>query len=289
MDGRVKAWIQLRWKPLIRMRWVSEIIFPLKPQSAVKEGSVARRNRNEPFALFCSSTIRHTVKTKGSSLFFSSCLCICNISLSSSWDGRMGEWEDEGMEGEATKGCKLIRFLSLHAPLPVLLLSNPGGQRCGAQRLDSQTQWGNNWYKQHLAAETLSVSPSATFSPLSPVFFSQSLLSLIQKLFMQFSVSSFIRSFYQSFFWLFIFCLSLTILQLSLFLCYFSQTLFLFSSLLSSPSSTSSCLCFCLMFFCVSVPTFYQLDVNVLLSYAAVCFILWEGGLYKIKCKWFQT
>lgn len=73
------------------------------------------------------------------------------------------------MEGEATKGCKLIRFLSLHAPLAVLLLSNPGGQRCAAQRLDSQTQWGNNWYKQHLAAETLSVTPSDTFSPLSPV------------------------------------------------------------------------------------------------------------------------
>lgn len=53
------------------------------------------------------------------------------------------------MEGEVTKGCKLIRFLSLHAPLPVLLLSNPGGQRCAAQRLDRQTQWGNNWYKQH--------------------------------------------------------------------------------------------------------------------------------------------
>lgn len=70
------------------------------------------------------------------------------------------------MEGEATKGCKLIRFLSLHAPLPVLLLSNPGGQRCAAQRLDSQTQWGNNWYKQHLAAETLSVIQSDTFSPL---------------------------------------------------------------------------------------------------------------------------
>ena len=61
----------------------------------------------------------------------------------------LGRWEDEGMVGEATKGCKLIRFLSLHAPLPVLLLSNPGGQRCAAQRLDSQTQWGNNWYKRH--------------------------------------------------------------------------------------------------------------------------------------------
>lgn len=92
------------------------------------------------------------------------------------------------MEGEATKGCKLIRFLSLHAPLPVLLLSNPGGQRCAAQRLDSQTQWGNNWYKQHLAAETLSVIPSDTVSPLSPVSTRSSLksaFSLIQQLFIR--------------------------------------------------------------------------------------------------------
>lgn len=70
------------------------------------------------------------------------------------------------MEGEAMKGCKLIRFLSLHAPLPVLLLCNPCGQRCAAQRLDSQTQWGNNWYKQHLSAETLLVIPSDKVSPL---------------------------------------------------------------------------------------------------------------------------
>ncbi|MEQ2249716.1 hypothetical protein ILYODFUR_032133 [Ilyodon furcidens] len=62
---------------------------------------------------------------------------------------------------EATKGCQLIRFLSLRAPLPVLL-SNPGGQRC----LSSQTQWGNNWYKQHLTAETLSVIPN-DISPVS--------------------------------------------------------------------------------------------------------------------------
>lgn len=120
------------------------------------------------------------------------------------------------MEGEATKGCKLIRFLSLHAPLPVLLLSNPGGQRCAAQRLDSQTQWGNNWYKQHLAAETLSVIQSDTISPRPPVFFSQSAFSLIQKLFIHCSVSSFIPSFCQSFFWIFTFCLSLTKSFLSL-------------------------------------------------------------------------
>lgn len=72
------------------------------------------------------------------------------------------------MEGRQRKGCKLIRFLSLHAPLPVLLLSNPGGQRYAAQRLASQTQWGNNWYKQHLADETLSVIPSNTFLSLTP-------------------------------------------------------------------------------------------------------------------------
>lgn len=75
----------------------------------------------------------------------------------------MGGWEEVVMEREATKGCKLIRFLSLHAPLPVLFLSNPGGQCCAAQRLNSQTQWGNNCYMQHLAAETLSVIPNDTF------------------------------------------------------------------------------------------------------------------------------
>lgn len=75
----------------------------------------------------------------------------------------MGGWEEAMMEREATKGCKLIRFLSLHAPLPVLFLSNPGGQCCAAQRLNSQTQWGNNCYMQHLAAETLSVIPNDTF------------------------------------------------------------------------------------------------------------------------------
>lgn len=86
------------------------------------------------------------------------------------------------MEGEATKGCKLIRFLSLHAPLPVLLLSNPGGQRYAAQRLDSQTQWGNNWYKQHLAAQTLSVIRSDTFSPLPPpLLLSECFLSRVSK------------------------------------------------------------------------------------------------------------
>lgn len=125
-------------------------------------------------------------------------------------------WEDGRIEGEATKGCKLIRFLSLHAPLPVLLLSNPGGQRCAAQRLDSQTQWGNNWYKQHLAAETLSVIQSDTVSPLPPVFYSQSAFSLIQKLFIHCTVTSFIPSFYQSFFWTFTkWQLSLTVVLLS--------------------------------------------------------------------------
>lgn len=168
----------------------------VKLQSVLREGSDARRNRNKALTFVCLSNIRLTVKNRGSSL------CICNISLSSSWDGRM--------EGEATKGCKLIRFLSLHAPLPVLLLSNPGGQRCAAQRLGSQTQWGNNWYKQHLAAETLSVIQSDTVSPRPPVFVSQSAFSLIQKLFIHCSVSSFIPSFCRSFFWIFTFCLSLT-------------------------------------------------------------------------------
>lgn len=108
------------------------------------------------------------------------------------------------MEGEATKGCKLIRFLSLHAPLPVLLLSNPGGQRCAAQRLNSQTQWGNNWYKQHLAAETLSVTPNDTFllfllsSPRLPA----SAVSRVQKLFIHCSTSSLNPSLYHSFLWI---------------------------------------------------------------------------------------
>lgn len=106
--------------------------------------------------------------------------------------------EDGG--GGNEKGCKLIRSLSLHAPLPVLLLSNPGGQRCAAQRLDSQTQWGNNWYKQHLAAETLSVIQSDTISPVS---FSQSAFSPIQKLFIHCSVSSSVPSFHHSLFWIF--------------------------------------------------------------------------------------
>lgn len=81
-------------------------------------------------------------------------------------DGRMRGWR-----GRQRKGCELIRFLSLHAPLPVLLLllhlllSNPCGQRGAAQRLDSRTQWGNNWYKQQLATdETLSVIQSDTVS-----------------------------------------------------------------------------------------------------------------------------
>lgn len=87
-------------------------------------------------------------------------------------------WEDEGMEGEATEGCKLIRFLSFHAPLPVLLLSNPGGQRCAAQRLASQTQWGNNWYKQHSLLK-LYQSFQVTLSLLSGTDF-----TLIQKLFL---------------------------------------------------------------------------------------------------------
>lgn len=107
------------------------------------------------------------------------------------------------MEGEATKGCKLIRFLSLHAPLPVLLLSNPGGQRCAAQRLNSQTQWGNNWYKEHLAGETLSVSPNDTFLLFS-CFCSVS--RPIQKSFLCCSSFAFIPWFYQSFLWSLMFC-----------------------------------------------------------------------------------
>lgn len=74
----------------------------------------------------------------------------------------------EEVEGEATKGCKLIRFLSLHAPLPVLLLSNPGGQRRAAQRLDSQTQRGNNWYKQQKLYQSFRVTRLPLFLQLTP-------------------------------------------------------------------------------------------------------------------------
>lgn len=178
-----------------------------KPQSVMKEGSDARRNRLKALALFGLSLIRHAAKKK-EALFslhvFVSVISVCR-------PPGMAGWEDEGMEGEATKGCKLIRFLSLHAPLPVLLLSNPGGQRCAAQRLDSQTQWGNNWYKQHLAAETLSVIPSDTFSPLSPVSTSLKVLSAGFKslLFVVPFLPSSLRSI-KSFFWIFTFCLSLT-------------------------------------------------------------------------------
>lgn len=103
-----------------------------------------------------SPSIWHAVEQRGSSLsslFMSVYLLYQSVILPGQW----------GREGRQRKGCKLIRFLSLHAPLPVLLLSNPGGQRYAAQRLASQTQWGNNWYKQHLADETLSVFPSNTF------------------------------------------------------------------------------------------------------------------------------
>lgn len=123
----------------------------MKPSGVVEEGCDARRN---PALLSLCHQTRCREKRK-EEVFFSLHVCVSVISVCH--PPGMGGWEEEGMEGEATKGCKLIRFLSLHAPLPVLLLSNPGGQCCAAQRLDSQTQWGNNWYKQHLAAETLSV------------------------------------------------------------------------------------------------------------------------------------
>lgn len=178
-------------------------------------------------------------KEKRKLSLFSSRLCIYNISLSFSWDERM--------EGEATKGCKLIRFLSLHAPLPVLLLSNPGGQRCAAQRLNSQTQWGNNWYKQHLAAETLSVIQSDTVSPLPPVLFSQRAFSLIQKLFIHCSVSFLIPSFYLSLSWTFTFCLlptrwsflsqTFSSLLLSLLCTHFPTTVLMMMSLCCRASS----------------------------------------------------
>lgn len=157
----------------------------------------------------CPSTImslhRQTCRTETLSFLFMAVYLQYQSVVLLGWEvGRM-----EGMEGEATKGCKLIRFLSLHAPLPVLLLSNPGGQRCAAQRLNSQTQWGNNWYKQHLAAETLSVTPNDTFLLflLPALLPSPTAVSLIQKLFIRCSTSSFIPSFYRGFVWIFTFCL----------------------------------------------------------------------------------
>lgn len=123
-------------------------------------GSCAGRHTAWPQSVVKADTKPTCGGEKGKLLLFSSC-----PRLKSDFVLLLG-WEDEGMEGQASNGCKLIRFLSLHAPLPVLLLFNPGGQRCAAQRLGSQTQRGNNWYKQHLTAETLSVIPSDTFPPL---------------------------------------------------------------------------------------------------------------------------
>lgn len=147
---------------------------------------------------FSLSAIGSAVQNWGRSPF-SLCGCVSVISVCCPLG--MGGWEEAGMEREATKGCKLIRFLSLHAPLPVLFLSNPGGQCCAAQRLNSQTQWGNNCYMQHLAAETLSVIPNDTFLfLLSQLSLSQGAVSLIQKLFIHCSVSFFIPSFCQRIF-----------------------------------------------------------------------------------------
>lgn len=200
--------------------------------------------------LSCLFAIRHAVEKRGSSLFS---LHVCVSVISVCHPPGMGGWEDEGMEGEATKGCKLIRFLSLHAPLPVLLLSNPGGQRYTAQRLDSQTQWGNNWYKQHLAAETLSVTPSDTFSPLSPLILlskcfqsdSKALYSLLRSFLHPSVLSELLLGFH---------ILSFT--EITAFSVFMPFPLKVSSSLLISPSSTSSCLC--LILFCV-----YQLNENV--------------------------
>lgn len=156
---------QVQVETMILMCRVSENNLHLafvKLQGIVKEWSDARRNRNVALLSFHHQT-HYKEKRKRSLFSFHVCVSVISVCHPPG----MGGWEDEGMEGEATKGCKLIRFLSLHAPLPVLLLSNPGGQRYAAQRLDSQTQWGNNWYKQHLAVETLSVIQSDTFSPLS--------------------------------------------------------------------------------------------------------------------------
>lgn len=162
-------------------------------------------------------------------------------------------------EGEATKGCKLIRFLSLHAPLPVLLLllSNPGGQRCAAQRLDSQTQRGNNWYKQQKLYQSFRV----TRLPLSPTHsFSQRSFSPTPNLLTHCCVSS-VNPFVLSQLLLDSRVLSFTNLITALFFVLFLDvhTSFLFSSVLISFSctTTSSC-CPCLTFFCFSVPTLNQ-------------------------------
>lgn len=191
LNGR--AWFQLRWKPWL-WRVVLENNLHVDLCEAAEHHEKSKGETKKAPALFCLSDIRQTVKKRGSS----SCLCICNISLSSSWDWRMG-----GSRGRQRKGCKLIRFLSLHAPLPVLFLSNPCGQRCAAQRLDSQTQWGNNWYKQHLAAETLSVIQSDTVSPLPPVFSSKcfqsdskALYSLFRFFLHPFILSELLQDFY---------------------------------------------------------------------------------------------
>lgn len=60
-----------------------------KLRSAVKEGRDASRNGSIALDLFSPKYQTHW-KEKRKLSPFSSCLCICNISLSSSWDGRMG-------------------------------------------------------------------------------------------------------------------------------------------------------------------------------------------------------
>lgn len=183
-------------------------------------------------------------------------------------DGRMGGWR-----GRQRKGCELIRFLSLHAPLPVLLLllhlllSNPCGQRGAAQRLDSRTQWGNNWYKRQLAAdETLSVIQSDTVSAFPTRLHLKELPVWFKSFFIRSSLvflRSFLQDFHISFRLLIKWRLALFLSSDALFLFYFFRL-----KLLDPPPPPSNTLpSRCLVSPCVSV------------------FLLSSSSLFRVTCR----
>lgn len=184
-------------------------------------------------------------------------------------DGRMGGWR-----GRQRKGCELIRFLSLHAPLPVLLLllhlflSNPCGQRGAAQRLDSRTQWGNNWYKRQLAAdETLSVIQSDTVSAFPTRLHLKELPVWFKSFFIRSSLvflRSFLQDFHISFSLLIKWRLSLFLSSEALFLFYFFRL-----KLLDPPAASLQ-------------------HLTVLLPCLSLCislFLLSSSSLFRVTCR----
>lgn len=182
-------------------------------------------------------------------------------------DGRMGGWR-----GRQRKGCELIRFLSLHAPLPVLLLlhlllSNPCGQRGAAQRLDSRTQWGNNWYKRQLAAdETLSVIQSDTVSAFPTRLHLKELPVWFKSFFIRSSLvflRSFLQDFHISFRLLIKWRLALFLSSDALFLFYFFRL-----KLLDPPPPPSN-----------------TLPSRSLVSPCVSVFLLSSSSLFRVTCR----